>query len=402
MHIMTAVKLWFIPICVFFFSAACGAAENDTQRVMAAVVETALQPVIQEHNIPGLAVAVTLNGKRYHFNYGVSAKETLQPVTKDTLFEIGSVSKTFTATLAAYAQVSGAISLSNSASKYFPPLRGSCLDDISLLDLGTYTAGGLPLQFSDEVDDEEKMIGYFKNWKPSFAAGTHRRYSNPSIGLFGFLAARSMGMSFDDLMEKGILVKLGLTRTYIKVPKDQMKQYAQGYTKADKPVRVNPGVLDSEAYGIKSNAADMLQFVEANMKGLGLEESMQRAITATHTGYFKVGNMTQGLGWEIYPYPIALNDLLAGNSSQISAESNEVARLTPPLLSQDNALFNKTGSTNGFGAYVAFVPAKRLGIVILANKNYPIAARVKAAHQILAAIDAQISVESNAPVPLPQ
>ncbi|MEO8384622.1 MAG: class C beta-lactamase [Betaproteobacteria bacterium] len=390
---MAYAKLGLFAGLIFLFASACSAADSDAHDRIAALVGSAVRPVIQEHNIPGLAVAVTHNGVRYYFNYGVESRDSKQPVSQDTIFEIGSISKTFTATLASFAQVSGALSLSDNASKYFPALRGSSFDNITLLDLATYSAGGLPLQFPDEVNSQEKMVGFFRSWKPSFSPGTRRLYSNPSIGLFGHLAAESMGISFAELMERSVFTKLGLKNTYLKVPEERMKQYAQGYTKADTPIRVSAGPLDAEAYGVKTTAGDLIRFVEANMSGRESDNRLQQAIAATHTGYYKVGDMTQALGWEWYRWPIALDKLLAGNSSKMLYEANAADKLNPPLPAPDSALINKTGSTNGFGAYVAFVPGKGLGVVILANKNYPIPARVKAAFEILVAVEGQAGLE---------
>ncbi|BFT64558.1 class C beta-lactamase [Pseudomonas moorei] len=353
---------------------------------METVVNAAVRPVMQAQGIPGMAVAVTVSGKPHYFNYGVASKEHAQPVTENTLFEIGSLSKTFTATLAAYAQASGKLSLSDKASQVLPALRGTAFDHISVLQLGTYTAGGLPLQFPDAADSADKMLGYFKQWQPTYAAGTHRQYSNPSLGLFGYLAAQSMGQSFDELMENTLLPKLGLKHTYLNVPQAQMGLYAQGYNKEDKPVRVGPGALDSEAYGVKTSASDLIGYVQANLQPASLEKPLQQAIALTHTGYYRVGEMTQGLGWELYQYPAPLDRLLAGNSSQMAMEAHKVQWLNPPQPQPDNLLLNKTGSTGGFGAYALFVPSKDIGIVILANKNYPIADRVKIAHQILSAL----------------
>ncbi|WP_338581991.1 class C beta-lactamase [Pseudomonas sp. MAG733B] len=350
------------------------------------VVNAAVKPVMQKEGIAGMAVAVTVNGKQHFFNYGVASKEPAKPVTENTLFEIGSVSKTYTATLAAYAVANGKLSLNDKASHILPALRGSAFDNISALQLGTYSAGGLPLQFPAEFDSPDKMLGYYQQWKPAYAPGSQRLYSNPSIGLFGYLAAHSLGQPFDEVMANTLLPKLGLKHTFLKVPQDQMGLYAQGYNKDGKPVRVGPGALDSEAYGVKTSAADLLAFVEANLKPSRLEKPLQQAIALTHTGYYTVDDLTQGLGWELYRYPITLDRLLAGNSTPMAMEPHKVQWLNPPQSPAQDLLINKTGSTGGFGAYVAFVPSKDMGIVILANKNYPNAERVRIAHQILTAL----------------
>lgn len=364
-----------------------GAAPGFAQDRIEEAVNATIQPLMKQQDIAGMAVAITYKGQRHYFNYGVASKDTKKPVTDQTLFEIGSISKTFTATLGAYAQAQGKLSLADPASRFAPELRGSAFDGISLLNLATYTAGGLPLQFPDEADHPDRMFSYYTTWKPLYPAGTQRLYSNPSIGLFGYLAARSMGQSFDEVMERTLMPGLGLKHSYVRVPQDQSGRYAQGYAKDGKPVRVGPGALDSEAYGVKTSSSDLIRFVEANLRPGKLDANLRQAIATTHTGFYKVGGMTQGLGWEFYPYPLTVDALLAGNSTQVAMTPNKVEPLDPPRPAPVNAWINKTGSTGGFGAYVAFVPGKDMGIVMLANRNYPNEERVKAAHRILTALD---------------
>ncbi|MEL4375270.1 OCH family extended-spectrum class C beta-lactamase [Brucella cytisi] len=351
------------------------------------IVDETVRPLMTEQKIPGMAVAITIDGKSHFFGYGVASKESGQKVTEETIFEIGSISKTFTAMLGGYGLATGAFSLSDPAIKWGPELTGSSFDKITMLDLGTYTPGGLPLQFPDTVSDDKSMLSYFKDWKPDYPASTQRRYSNPSIGLFGYLAARSMDKPFDVLMEETLLPAFGLKNTFINVPESQMKNYAYGYSKANKPIRVSGGALDAQAYGIKTTALDLARFVELNIDSSSLKPDFQKAVAATHTGYYHVGANNQGLGWEFYTYPTALKTLLAGNSSDMALKSHRIKKFDQPLQLSADVLINKTGSTNGFGAYAAFIPAKKTGIVLLANRNYPIDERVKAAYRIIQALD---------------
>jgi beta-lactamase class C len=230
-------------------------------------------------------------------------------------------------------------------------------------------------------------MAYLKAWKPEHAAGTYRTYANPSIGMLGMVAAKSLNRPFKAAMERDLFPKLGLTSTYIDVPAARMADYAQGYNKQDAPVRVNPGVLADEAYGVKTSARDLIRFVDANM-GLNLADAELRgAIAQTHVGYYQLGDMTQDLAWEQLRYPATLDALLTANAGNYNSQSQPVAALNPPLPPQEAVWINKTGSTNGFGGYVAFVPSKKLGIVILANRNYPNEARVRLAYRILGELE---------------
>jgi beta-lactamase class C len=377
---MTYAATIFCILCVV--SVASRAADKNQDR-MRNIVDSATRAVMVKDNIPGMAVGITIADNTRVFNYGLASREPRKPVTDDTLFELGSVSKTFTATLASWAEINNQLSLSEKVGKYLPSLQNSQFGSVSLLNLGTHTPGGLPLQVPDGIRSEDQLLQYFKGWRPAYAPGTYRTYNNPGIGTLGVITAESMGQDFTVLMEQRLLPALGMTSTFINVPASRMANYAQGYTKEDKAVRMSAGVLSSEAYGIKSTAADMIRYVQANMNLVKVDGKLQRAIANTHKGYFKAGVMTQDLIWEQYSYPVELKTLLEGNSPEMIFDPSPVTEIRPPQTPQGNVWINKTGSTNGFGAYVAFVPAEHLGIVILANTSFPIEDRVTVAYKLL-------------------
>jgi beta-lactamase class C len=351
-----------------------------------AIVDATIPALMTRDGIPGMAVAVTVNGKAYEFDYGAAALHPRVPVTAGTLFEIGSVSKTFTATLASLADVRGNLSLSDRTARYLPELDGTPFGNVKLLSLGTHTPGGLPLQFPDDVATQDDAIAYFKRWHPTYAEGTYRTYANPGIAMLGLIAAKSMGGDFRSLMQQQLFPSLGLTHTFIQIPESERANYAWGYEDGDQPIRMKGGALSDEAYGVRTNASDMIRFIQENIDGSDLSPMVAQALVQTHTGYFQAGPMTQDLIWEQYPYPVTLASLQEGNSAKTIFDPQPVKAIAPPEPPKRDVWINKTGSTNGFATYVAFVPSRRVGIVLLANRDYPIPDRVSAAYAILEAI----------------
>lgn len=368
-------------------SATLPARAADEAAIHAAV-DAAVRPVIARNDLPGLAVGVTVDGRAYVFNYGVASKATGKPVDDRTLFEVGSVSKTFNATLGAKALVDGRLSLSDHPGRYLPALKGHPIDRATLLQLGTYTAGGLPLQNPDGLPDDAAVQRWLRDWEPVHAPGTKRVYSNPSIGLFGRAVAAAIGRDFTEAVQDDLLPALGLRETHIRVPAAAMADYAWGYSQVkgeDKAVRVTPDVFDVEAYGIKTTAADLLRFVQVNIDPSGLPAPWRKAIEATQVGHVQVAGadgrdsgMVQGLGWEQYAWPVALDRWQAGNALGRTVSDVTMLERTPA----GPRVFNKTGSTRGFGTYVAFIPSQRIGIVMLSNRLWPNEDRVAVAHAV--------------------
>lgn len=335
--------------------------------------------IMKTYDVPGMSIAVSVDGKSQIFNYGFANKEKQQPVTNNTIFELGSMSKTFAAIMISYAEQKGALSLDDKVDNYIPALKGSRIGDTSLKSLATYTAGGLPLQFPDEVTNYEEMISYYREWKGEYPSDTKRLYSNVSIGLAAYIAALSLHDDYSNLLENKIFPSLKMSNTFVNVPESKMEYYAYGYNSENNPVRVNPGMLDAEAYGIKSTTTDLIKYMDVNMNTSNLSGDLKSAIDNTKKGYYKASTFSQGLAWEMYPYPVSIKSLLEGNSTDTIVNPQPISQPDE----QNNGWMNKTGSTGGFGTYIAYIPREKVGVIILANKYYPNDKRVKAAYAIL-------------------
>ncbi|EOC1316102.1 beta-lactamase [Cronobacter turicensis] len=348
--------------------------------------DAVVNPLMARYQIPGMAVAVSVNGETHFWHYGVASKATRKPVDEKTLFEIGSLSKTFTATLASAAQQEGKLDFSAPASRYLPALSGSAFDRVTLLNLATHTSG-MPLFVPNDVKNTAQLMAWYRAWQPAQPVGTERVYSNLGIGMLGMITAKALDKPFSEAMEQGLLADFGMTHTFINVPEAAMGDYAQGYNKDDKPVRVTPGPLDAESYGLKSGSADLLRYLQIQLGEQEVAPGWRQAINATHNGYYRSGEFTQGLMWEYYPWPSPLSRLVEGNSSQRIMKGLTATAIVPPQSAPQASWYNKTGSTNGFSTYAVFIPEKRIALIMLANKWFPNDDRVRAAYAIIQALD---------------
>jgi len=345
----------------------------------------AFEPVVKQYDIPGLVVGVTRNGKHEFYAVGLASRADNKATTPDTLFELGSMSKIFNVTLAALAEQRGKLNLNDTVAHHLCNDACTIGDKLTLMDLATHHSGGLPLQVPDSISNIDGLVTWLKDWHPPQPGA--RSYSNISIGMLGYISGKSMGSSYKQVAQTMLFPAFGLHHTWIDVPKSEMRNYAFGYDrKTNAPIRVSPGVLDAEAYGVKSSARDMLKVLDAELGQGKVPGDLRKAIETTQQGRYKTAYFTQDMIWEQYPWPADLAEITSGNGYDFIMKPQPVQAISPPLPPQKNVILNKTGSTNGFGGYIAMVPGEKLGVVVLANKNYPNEARVQATYALINAL----------------
>ena len=314
------------------------------------VMDRDLQPALASGT--GLVIGVVKHGERRIFTYG--------PVQGDSLFEIGSLTKTFTALILARMAEQGKLKLDEPVRQLLPPglVRKPIGPEITLLDLATHYSGLWPNPDYFHPNDPSKIFGddrvedlYALVSKHGLARQPEPRYeySNLGYGLLGRALVERAGISYADLLREDITGPLNLADTVDAPSPAQQARYAQGY--AGKRGAVPPVYMDAmiPAGGIRSTAADVLTYLEANLHP---EKAgpLAGAIRDTHR---------------------VRADAMFGSKIGLAWEYRE-----------DNAAYSHTGRTVGFTTFAFFSPRYDCAAVVLLNQGFlgalgPIGAHVR-------------------------
>ena len=306
-------------------------------------IDQAAEQEMTAHNGAGLMVGILHNGERSVFAYGETVKGSGRKPDRKTLFQIGSITKTFTAMQLALAVRNGKAHLNDPVKKYFPqakiPSYGQ--QQITLLDLADHTSA-LPRMIGQWKGKQgatiQDMLNFLSSYRLTRAPGERYEYSNLAFALLGHALARSANTTWAALVHRQIIGPLQLRDTTIELNPEQFGRRAQGYGPRGNPAPLhsNQWPLMAPAGGLYSTMDDMLDYLAYNMseRQTPLDDLLPMMHQARHAG---PRPQTQvGLGWEIQQTP-------------------------------NGEIIWKNGATPGFHCYIGFNQSTKTGVVVLTN-----------------------------------
>lgn len=345
-------------------------------------------PLLKRDKINGAAIIVYDHGIAHAFYYG-NATRPGNKVTPDSAFEIGSVSKIFTSVLLALAVEQRQMHLTDSVTTYIPSLRGNpYAQSLSLEDLATHVngMGDMP---GPRVKTRTQMIDSLTGWRPSTRIGVQWHYSNVGFGVLGYALENHYHMSYGDLLKTQLLDPLHMTQTGITGYACRYIVCAQGHAWNGVPVTTTSKLLIIPAAGsVQASGRDMQRFLAAALHLPGVPQPIARAMAISQQPIFETPYGAQALGWEVRPLSaIAPTGLIRGFSAVTIRSS--LVRPAPPLSPNVVYMFDKTGTVAGYRAYIAAVPARQSGIVIMVNRATSRNKLVEAARRVIVPIASQ-------------
>jgi len=299
----------------------------------------------------GVSIGIVSNGERHVFTFGTAKA--------DSIFEIGSISKTFTGLLLAQMVAQEKVKLDTPVRELLPlgTVAKPQGNEITLLDLVTQHSGlpRMPDNFSPadpanpyadyRAANLYQFVGKYGVARPA-AAGF--LYSNLGVGLLGQALANRATTSYADLVKQAVIDPLGLKDTVIKLSADQQRRFIQGHSGDPQSTPAHAWDLDvlAGAGAIRSTAGDMLTYLEANLHPEKLAaprstnanaRTLSSALVQSHELRTDAGpGMRIGFAW---------------------------------LYITETGEYWHNGGTGGYSSYCFFNPKQNYAAVVLVNKT---------------------------------
>lgn len=259
---------------------------------------------MKRRQVPGLSLLVLRDGKVIkEKGYGLANIEHAVPVTPDTVFQSGSIGKTFTAALVLLLAQDGKLSLDDPVSRHLantPP----AWDKITIRHLLNHTSGlGDPYDRLDLRKDylDDELIALEATIPVLFAPGERYSYSNMGYHLLGFIANRAGGKFYGDQLRERIFAPLGMG-TRIISEADIVPHRAAGYRLSNGKLRnhewVSPRLNTTADGSLYLTARDLAKWDQALYRDKILNAS-QRAASWTPTTLNGGATADYGYGWEV-------------------------------------------------------------------------------------------------------
>jgi CubicO group peptidase (beta-lactamase class C family) len=318
-------------------------AESNNSRE--AEVKRLAKPLVDGRLVPGLAIGIYDDGHVETFGLGVLSKERPETPDAHTIYEIGSVTKVFTALLLAEAVKRGEVTLDTPLSRLLPPdvkpPKGDGAE-ITLEQLATHSSG-LPRIPSNMTADSlvnpyadysrEKLFAFLNGYHLSHKPGAEWAYSNLGMGLLGTLLADKAGVSYGNLLQDRIAKPLGMADTTVSLNSKQQLRLAP-------PHRGGLGVSNWDfaalagCGAVRSTVSDLLKLIAAEVdpSSSPLKASIQLVSQRRRT--------VPGVPWTM-----ALGWMIAGDGTTLWHD----------------------GQTGGYSSSVFVNPGLKKGVVVLAN-----------------------------------
>ncbi len=312
------------------------------------IYQDALLELMETDGYIGAAIAIVDGDREAFMFHGLADPSTGSNIHMESLFEIGSITKTFTSIILADMVLKGEVRLDDPAADYLPDgFRLASFEDqpITLKHLATHMSGMprlpfnlFPKDFNNPYADygEDSLKAFLDVYNPIRAPGEKLEYSNLATGLLGIILAHQANMSFEALVRDRILDPLEMDNTYIQIPESKLSVFAQGHNFKETPVGYWDIPTLAGAGALRSDIADMSRYLKAN---LGLVETpLSDAIALSHNLQYDLdenGNYI-GLGW--FTYNLG-----------------------------DRKMTWHNGGTGGFSTFLGFDAENKRGAVVLLN-----------------------------------